>query len=41
MTAIMDNNYTLGPPEVISAATRQLCLDLLVVGLELQLAKSG
>ena len=41
MTAIMDVKYTLGPPGVIFTATRQLCLDLAVVGLKLQPAKLG
>ena len=39
-TAIMDDNYAMGPPSVIFPANEQLMVDLAVVGLELQPSKS-
>ena len=36
----MDNNYAMGPPIVIFPANEKLKSDLVVIGLELQPAKS-
>ena len=39
-TAIIDDNYAMGPPSVIFPENEQLKTDLAVIGLELQPAKS-
>ena len=39
-TAIMDDNYAMGPPSDIFPANEQLMVDLAVVGPELQPSKS-
>ena len=39
-TAIIDDNYAMGPPSVIFPANEQLKTDQAVIGLELQPAKS-
>ncbi len=38
--AIMDDNYTIGPPSIIFESSRILKEDLAMVGLELQPSKS-
>ena len=40
VTAIIDENYTLGPPEVILAAHQQFDVNITEVGLQLQPTKS-
>ena len=39
-TAIIDDNYAMGPPSVIFLANEQLMTDLAIIGLELQPTKS-
>ena len=39
-TAIIDDNYTLGPPEAIFTAHQQFGIDIRDVGLQLQPKKS-
>ena len=39
-TAIIDDNYAMGPPSVIFLANEQLKTNLAIIGLELQPAKS-
>ena len=41
VVAIIDDNYPMGPPEVLFKANNQLKADLKKVGLELQLDKSA